>query len=87
MNHGADGNGSIESSGRREGHNESLWWSAEHMETPGTTQGWGAVIVDHVEPTDRGWSPDGRCCSVKTDLALVVAASLVLAQKRKKGPF
>lgn len=50
-------------------------------------RGGEAVVVGHVEPTDRGWSPDGRCCSVKTDLALVVAASLVLAQKRKKGPF
>lgn len=84
MNHGADGNGPIKSSGRREGHNESLRWSTEHVETPGTTQGPGAVIVGHVEPTDRGWSPDGRCSSVKTDLAMVVAASLYLHRREGK---
>lgn len=55
MNHGADGNGPTEYSGRREGHNESLWRNTEHVETPGTTQGKGAVIVGHVEPTDGGW--------------------------------
>lgn len=54
------------------------------METPGTTQGPGAVIVGHVEPTDGDWSPDGRCSSVKTDLALVVAASLYLHRRERK---
>lgn len=54
MNHGADGNGPTESSGRREGHNESLWWSTEHVETQDHPAA-GGVIVGHVEPTDGGW--------------------------------
>lgn len=56
VNHGADGNGPIESSGRREegtmkvcGRAQSVW---RPQEPP---MGWGAVIVGHVEPTDRGW--------------------------------